>query len=92
MSDVRDIEFLVLRAIGASSLKKTFSFTLNANIFQSVRSNIMKFSLHDPRKFWYKIIRLDSKKLLFSDSLDECNRNSSFEWFLPEKWPWDFRG
>jgi len=45
------------------AFKKTFFFpTLNANIFQSVRSNLMKFLPHNLRQVKYKILWLNSKK------------------------------
>jgi len=45
--------------------KKTFCSTVNANIFQSIQSNLMKFLLHDLRQVKYKILLLDFKKRLF---------------------------
>jgi len=49
-------------------LKKFYFLTLNANIFQSVWSNSMKFLPHDIRQIKYRILWLDSTKtfLLFS--------------------------
>jgi len=75
-----------------ANIKRTFFPTSNANIFQSVRSNLVKFLSHDLRQVKYKIRGLDSQKIYFSFFLDERNKTSSFECFLTEKWRWAFRG
>jgi len=48
-----------------ASIKITSFPTLNANIFQSVWSNFMKFLLHDFIQVKYKILSLILKKDLF---------------------------
>jgi len=75
-----------------SSVKKCcfcfcfFSLTLNANIFQYVQSNFVKFLPHDLRQVKYKILLLGSnKKYICFVFLDEHSKNCSFECFLIEK-------
>jgi len=70
ISDVKVIKFLVLRTNQASSQKKTFSFTLNANILQSVWLNITKILAHDQcRTRSYSLI-----VIFFSDFLGDSNK------------------
>jgi len=48
-----------LSEIAGQGSKKLLFPSSNANIFQSVRSNLMKFLPHDLRQVKYKILWLD---------------------------------
>ena len=72
--------------------KKTFFSTLNANNFQSTRSNFMKFLPYDLRQVKYKILWLDSNFCLFVCFLRWTQQKGQFWVVIDRKWPRSFRG
>ena len=69
-------------AVVGQVLKKAFCLTSNANIFQSVRSNVSKKFPHTPIQLQYKILRSKFQKKYFVSFYVECTENGSFGVFL----------
>ena len=71
-----------LKSLGTMGKEKLFSS--NAHNFQSIQSNITKFSALLLLQVHYKILWLDFQEQHFVEIFDECSNRDSFGWFLAE--------